>query len=126
MTSAPTELDPASKPRRLSVRHPRLDLSGHALSDVELAGWAYGPELGTAPVFVVVGGITASPFPFGDGVPREEGGHGDGWWSSLDAPDLIDPTQHTVLCPAWPGNGSSWAGFDDEASAPPSLSLIHI
>lgn len=123
MTSASRELDAANKPRRLSVRHDELVLDGHALSDVELSGWAYGPELGSAPVFVVVGGITASPFPFGDGVPRDEGGHGEGWWSALGAHDLIDPAQHTVLCPAWPGNGSSWAGFDDEASAPPSFSV---
>ena len=32
------------------------------------------------------------------------------------APDLIDPAKHTVLCPSWPGNGSTWQGFDDPHS----------
>jgi homoserine O-acetyltransferase len=110
-------------PRRLSVRHTELDLNGHPLRDVELAGWAYGPELGKAPIFVVVGGISASPFPFGDGVPVDEGGQGEGWWSALGDVDLIDPVRHSVLCPAWPGNGSTWAGFDDEATTPPNVSV---
>ena len=72
-----------------------MTIDGHVLSDVSLGGWAYGPEPGTAPVVVVVGGITASPFPFGgDAEPGS-----DAWWPALCAPDLIDPTRHTVLCP---------------------------
>ena len=57
-------------PRPLQVELPSMDVEGHRLEDVVLGGWAYGPALGTAPVIVIVGGITASPFPFGDGKAR--------------------------------------------------------
>ena len=113
-------------PRRLEVTHDQLTLSGHPLRDLVLGGWAYGPPIGEAPVFMVVGGITASPFPLGDGVSRDEGGHGDGWWSALKAHDLIDPTRHTVVCPAWPGNGSTWQGYDDADEDPPPLSVLDL
>ena len=83
-------------------------VEGHVLEHVELAGYVLGPELGTAPVVVVIGGITASPFPFGD---AESGA--EPWWPALNAPDLIDPAKHTVLAPCWPGNGSTWRDFDD-------------
>jgi len=89
-----------------------MAIEGHALHDVELAGFALGPELGTAPVVVIVGGITASPFPFGNA------GEAEAWWPALDAPDLVDPKQHTVLAPCWPGNGSTWRGFDDGVLPP--------
>jgi homoserine dehydrogenase len=85
-------------------------IEGHALADVTLAGTVLGPELGTAPVTVVVGGITASPYPFGDAATGAEP-----WWPALDAPDLIDPARQTVLCPCWPGNGSTWRGFEPSA-----------
>src|SRR5690242_5865583 len=71
----------AREARPIEVRADRLVIEGHALDEVVLGGYALGPELGTAPVAVVVGGITASPRPFGD----------DGWWPALAAPDLIDP-----------------------------------
>ena len=83
-------------------------VEGHALEDVELAGYVLGAPLGTAPVVIVVGGITASPFPFGDAASGSEA-----WWPALHAPGLIDPARMTVLCPCWPGNGSTWRGFDD-------------
>ncbi|HEX5062376.1 MAG TPA: homoserine dehydrogenase [Kofleriaceae bacterium] len=83
-------------------------VEGHALDDVTLAGYVLGPELGTAPVVVIIGGITASPFPFGDAASGTEP-----WWPALNAPELIDPTRYTVLAPCWPGNGSTWRGFDD-------------
>jgi homoserine dehydrogenase len=86
-------------------------IEGHALEDVQLAGYALGPELGAGPVVVVVGGITASPFPFG-------GPDAEAWWPSLNAPDLLDPTQQTILAPCWPGNGSTWRGFDEGALPP--------
>ncbi|MGH9350500.1 MAG: homoserine dehydrogenase [Vicinamibacterales bacterium] len=106
------------RPRHLLVERPSMTIEGHVLADVALGGWAYGPEPGTAPAVVVVGGITASPFPFGDGGdPANEA-----WWPALCAPDLIDPTRHTVLCPCWPGNGSTWRGFDDEPL--PSISVL--
>ena len=105
MTHEPSA-GPAAIPRRLEVRRDCVVLGGVALDDVTLSGWAYGPPLGEAPVVMVVGGITATPLPFGDGVAREEGGHGEGWWPALRAADLIDPARVTVLCPAWPGNGS--------------------
>ena len=68
------------------------------LEDVALGGWAYGPELGTAPVVVVVGGITASPFPLGDGRGEAHGGS-DPWWPALFAPDLIDSDAHDGAVP---------------------------
>ena len=51
---------------RLVVERPSITIEGRELADVALGGWAYGPEIGTAPAVIVVGGITASPFPFGD------------------------------------------------------------
>jgi homoserine dehydrogenase len=88
-------------------------IEGHPLEDVELAGYALGPELGTAPVVLVVGGITASPFPFGDAASGA-----DAWWPALDAPDLVDLDRQTVLALCWPGNGSTWRGFEDGALPP--------
>lgn len=122
VTTAATEpisATPARKPRLLRVERPELTLSGHALDDVVLAGWAYGPPIGQAPIFMLVGGITASPFPFG------EGGEDDaGWWHALAGKSRIDPERCTVLCPAWPGNGSTWAGFDE--GPPPALSVLDL
>jgi homoserine dehydrogenase len=111
----------ALAPRRILVERPSITIDGRAIADVVLSGWAYGPELGTAPVVVIVGGITASPFPFGDGQPIDTGGH-EAWWPALCGPDAIDPASHTVLCPSWPGNGSTWRGFDD-AVVPHPLSV---
>ena len=111
----------ATSPRRLTVARPSITIEGHALNDIVLGGWAYGPELGTAPVTVVIGGITASPFPLGDDQapptePREA------WWPALFAPDLINPLHSTVVCPCWPGNGSTWLGFDEEPL--PAISVL--
>ncbi|MDB4954378.1 MAG: hypothetical protein JWO36_1947 [Myxococcales bacterium] len=92
-------------------------IEGHALIDVELAGYVSGAPLGTAPIVVIVGGITASPFPFGDADTAAEA-----WWPALAAPDLIDLATQTVLAPCWPGNGSTWRGFD-EGTLPPLSAL---
>jgi homoserine dehydrogenase len=100
------------RPRRLVIEHLSIEVEGRRLDDVRLGGWVYGPELGTAPVVLIVGGITASPFPFGDGQTETDPSRA-AWWPALCAPDLIDPARHTVLCPSWPGNGSTWQGFDD-------------
>ncbi len=110
-TLAATDL----RPRRLVIEHLSITIEGRALDDVQLGGWVYGPELGTAPVVVIVGGITASPFPFGDGQAEGDDARA-AWWPALCAPDLIDPAKHTVLCPSWPGNGSTWKGFDDQGA----------
>ncbi|HEY3804759.1 MAG TPA: homoserine dehydrogenase [Kofleriaceae bacterium] len=75
-----------------------MTVEGHVLGDLELVGYALGRPLGSAPVVVIVGGITASPFPFG--APEI-----DPWWPALQA--LVDPARHTILTLAWPGNGSS-------------------
>jgi homoserine dehydrogenase len=110
---------PALAPRSHVVRRSSMTVDGHRLEDAELGGWAYGPEIGEAPVVVVVGGITASPFPLGDctaAYTREA------WWPALFGPGLIDPSSTTVLCPCWPGNGSSWRGFDDGPQ--PALSVL--
>lgn len=110
------------RPRRLVVERSSMTIEGHVLSDVSLSGWVYGPELGTAPVVAIIGGITASPFPFGDGRPEADEGS-EAWWPALCAPDLIDPTRDTVLCPCWPGNGSTWRGLD-EPSTMPAISVL--
>src|SRR6185436_9742193 len=103
------------RPRRLVIEHPALTIEGRSLEGTQLGGWVYGPELGTAPAVLIVGGITASPFPFGDGEAEGEDPRA-AWWPAMCAPDLIDPAKHTVLCPSWPGNGSTWSGFDDPHS----------
>ncbi len=113
-------------PRRIEVALPSMTLAGHELLDVVLAGQAYGRPLGEAPVVMICGGITASPFPFGDGVPIEAGGRGDGWWPAMQAAELVDLSRHTVLCPAWPGNGSSWRGVSDPGALPPTLSVLDL
>jgi homoserine dehydrogenase len=112
----------ALAPRPLRVHRAALHVEGRLLEDVVLGGFAYGPELGTAPVVVIVGGITASPFPFGDGRPSSEDGT-EAWWPSLAGPGLIDPATTTVLCPCWPGNGSTWRGFDGP-EPPPTISVL--
>ena len=122
MATTSASVAPDTVPRRLEVRVPSLTIEGHVLDDVSLAGWAFGPEPGTAPVVVVVGGITASPFPLGDGRGEAAGGS-DPWWPALFAPDLIDVTRTTVLCPCWPGNGSTWRGLDDP-TPPPGISVL--
>ncbi len=118
--STPVTAIALAPPRQHDVSLAALTIEGHALAEVSLAGWAYGPPLGTAPVAVVVGGITASPFPLGHGGDDPAGG-AEPWWPALFAPDLIDITRTTVLCPCWPGNGSTWRGFDD---ATPGLSVL--
>ena len=96
-------------PRRLVVERPSIAVDGHQLEEAVLAGWAYGPGLGRAPIIVVIGGITASPFPFGNPAAPDV----EAWWPALLGPGLIDPATTTVLCPCWPGNGSTWRGFDE-------------
>jgi homoserine dehydrogenase len=103
-------------PHHAVIRRDAMVVEGHALADVEIGGYLLGAKLGTAPVVIVVGGITASPFPFGDPANGVEP-----WWPALLADDLIDPSRMTILCPCWPGNGSTWRGFDD---AVPPLSAL--
>jgi homoserine dehydrogenase len=98
-----------------------MQVEGHRLEDVVLGGWAYGPAPGNRPAVVIVGGITASPFPFGDGKSLAQGGV-DAWWPALAGDGLIDPATTTVLCPCWPGNGSTWRGFDGP-DQPPAISV---
>ena len=110
---------PAFAPRPVAVRRDAMVIEGHSLDDVVLGGYVLGAPLGTAPVVIVVGGITASPFPFGDPASGAEP-----WWPALHAAELIDPTRMTLLCPCWPGNGSSWRGFGDDATAIPAVSAL--
>jgi homoserine dehydrogenase len=112
-----------TSPRRLTVERETMTVEGHVLQDVSLSGWAYGPELGTAPVVVIVGGITASPFPLGDEHPPD-GETREAWWPALFATDLFDPARYTILCPCWPGNGSTWRGFDDVSAPVPAISVL--
>jgi homoserine dehydrogenase len=106
---------PTSLPstQRLEVHREQMVIEGHALEDVTLAGTLLGQPLGMAPVVLVVGGITASPYPFGDAATGT-----DPWWPALEAPDLVDPARCSVLAICWPGNGSRWRGFDDGALPP--------
>src|SRR6188472_192342 len=69
----------ALNPRRLVIDHLSLTIEGRTLEDVQLGGWVYGPELGTAPAVLIVGGITASPFPFGDGESEGDAPRA-AWW----------------------------------------------
>ena len=117
----PTIATPTLTPRRLAVTRPSITIDGHRLDDAVLGGWCYGPELGTAPVVVVVGGITASPFPLGDPAAKPDEGR-DAWWPALFGLGLFDPATTTVLCPSWPGNGSTWTGFD--AAPLPAISVL--
>jgi homoserine dehydrogenase len=112
-------------PRRHVVSRPSMTIEGHVLTDVSLAGWTYGPPIGAAPVTVVVGGITASPFPLGDGREEDTGGV-EPWWPALFAPDLIDVSRTTIVCPCWPGNGSTWQGFDDATTGLSVLGLADL
>ena len=119
--SAPTVLTTASSalaPRQLVVERAAITVDSCELRDVSLGGWVFGRDVGSAPAVVIVGGITATPFPFGDGGSGAAGGTKP-WWPALAAPGLIDVTRCTVLCPCWPGNGSTWAGFDDLDALPP-------
>ncbi len=108
---------PLASPRREEVRRDAMVVEGHALDDVVLGGYVLGPPIGTAPVVIMVGGITASPFPFGDAASEAEA-----WWPALDVPELVDRARVTVLCPCWPGNGSTWRGFDEGVI--PTLSAL--
>ncbi|HEY4182770.1 MAG TPA: homoserine dehydrogenase [Kofleriaceae bacterium] len=112
-------------PERREVRRPEMTIEGHALADVVLGGYVLGAPLGTAPVVVIVGGITASPFPFGRPQMGDEP-EVEPWWPALKAPDLVDPAHQTVVCPCWPGNGSTWKGYDDagDAARTPPLSAL--
>jgi homoserine dehydrogenase len=123
--TVPSVAPAAATPRRHEVTRATMTIEGHPLADVSLAGWAYGPPLGTAPVTVVVGGITASPFPLGDGRDDDAGGT-EPWWPALFAPDLIDITRTTVVCPCWPGNGSTWEGFETASAGLSVLGLADL
>jgi homoserine dehydrogenase len=112
-TPAPTTHGVA---QRLEVRRGAMVVEGHALDDVMLAGTVLGAPLGSAPIVAIVGGITASPYPFG-------GGDIEAWWPALAAPDLLDPARQTVVSMCWPGNGSTWRGFDDGSVLPPLSAL---
>ncbi len=125
-TFEPTFASHATDPRspRLQVaKLAALTIDERTVTDVTLAGHAYGPPLGSAPVLVVVGGITASALPFGKANGADDGSTtaAQGWWSALDDPELVDLEHTTVLCPAWPGSGSSWADF---GAVPGGLSVL--
>ena len=114
-----SEIIVSRAPRAIGLHVPEGRVNGHLLRDLNLTGTLYGRPLGTAPVWMVVGGITASPLPFGDG-------EAEGWWPALARPGLIDLTQHTVLCPALPGHGTHWRGLEDAAVPLPALSVLDL
>src|SRR3569623_996407 len=107
--------------RRLEVHREQMVIEGHALEDVTLVGTLLGQPVGTAPVVLVVGGITASPYPFGDA-----GTGAEAWWPALAADDLIDPATQTVLAFCWPGNGSTWRAFESQAAPLSALGLADL
>ncbi|MBV8760509.1 MAG: homoserine dehydrogenase [Deltaproteobacteria bacterium] len=106
---------------RLEVHREQMVIEGHALEDVTLAGTRIGQPLGSAPVVVIVGGITASPYPFGDAATGTEA-----WWPALAADDLIDPATQTVLAFCWPGNGSTWRSLDAQLAPLSALGLADL
>jgi homoserine dehydrogenase len=106
----------STAPRTLTHHLDTLHVEGTALSDLTLSGTLYGQPLGTAPVFVLLGGLTSDPYPLGrDGDP--------GWWHALRGPGLLDLDQHTVLSPALPGSGTTWASLEDPDQPLPPLSV---
>jgi homoserine O-acetyltransferase len=108
------------QPKTLIIEHHALALAGHQLRDVRLAGNLYGEPPGDAPVYVLLGGITAAPDPLG-------GDDHEGWWPALRSAGLIDVERHTVLCPALPGHGTSWRGLLTSTPADlPSLSVLDL
>jgi homoserine dehydrogenase len=104
-------------PRVLTTHHENLSADGLDLRDVTLSGVHYGCEIGTAPVFVLIGGLTADPYALGNGEQP-------GWWHALAGEGCIDPTRHTVLCPALPGSGTHWASLDDPDAELQPLSVM--
>ena len=104
-------------PRVLTTHHEHLSADGLDLRDVTLSGVHYGREIGTAPVFVLIGGLTADPYALGNGEQP-------GWWHALAGEGCIDPTRHTVLCPALPGSGTHWASLDDPDAELQPLSVM--
>ena len=103
MTPEPTPPAPPPEPLptphvHAVVRDVPLELGG-VLRDVHLRGHVYGAPLGTGPVYVLAGGITADALPLGDGTQP-------GWWQALA--DVLDLTQSTVLAPGTLGNVSDW------------------
>lgn len=107
-------------PQVLEVAIPALHLAGRTLRGVVLRGYVSGAPLGSAPVIMPVGGITASPFPFGDGGDQAP------WWPALLGDGLVDLERHTVVCIAWPGNGSTWEGLEDAGVELPALSAADL
>lgn len=93
------------RPQTRTVDFASYELAGHTVKDLALRGLQYGRPLGTAPVVVVMGGITSRPHALGDG-------SGPGWWSALATSGLLDPTRQTILCPAMLGNGSGWQALE--------------
>ncbi len=108
--------------RRLEVHREQMVIEGHALEDVTLVGTLLGQPLDAGcPVVLVVGGITASPYAFGDAATQTEP-----WWPALIADDLVDPARQTVLGFCWPGNGSTWKAFDTQLPPLSALGLADL
>ncbi len=110
----------------LLAEHATLALGPHRLDALSLGGACYGRPVGDAPVTVLMGGITASPWAFGGA----DGGPGAGWWPALLGDGLLDPARETLLCPALPGSGTTWRGLDERSEAAaralPRLSVLEL
>lgn len=106
-----------SSPSILRFELPTLAVEGTPLRQLTLSGTHYGQPIGAAPVYVLLGGLTSDPYPLGRG-------EDPGWWHALQAPGCLDLSQHTVLSPALPGSGTTWAGLEDPEQALPPLSVL--
>ncbi len=83
---------------------------GHTVaSDLQLRGYQCGVPLGQGDIYVIMGGITASPFPFGS--PKH-----NPWWPALRNEQLVNLSETTVLTMALPGMGSSWKELESVQS----------
>ncbi len=88
------------------ARRDSFALGQRTLQNVVLRGVRFGCPVGDAPLVLVIGGITASPYPL------DHAEH-TGWWPAMGAPELLDPQRQTILTFRWPGSGSQWDGMGD-------------
>ncbi|MBU2525842.1 MAG: alpha/beta fold hydrolase [Bacteroidetes bacterium] len=94
---------------------------GHTLANVALTYETFGPELGQAPVVLVVHALTGNSKVCG----------AKGWWQDVIGPNkAIDTNHYTVFAPNIPGNGYTGSAYlienYREYSARDIAQIIHL